>query len=123
MQRLRRQELDRGVCLVGPHRDDLVLGIGDLPAKGYASHGESWSLALALRMGAFELLRAEAGEAPVLILDDVFAELDARRRARLAEMVAAAQQVFITAAVPDDVPAGLDGQRFQVTAGVIEEAA
>lgn len=121
MQGLRRQELDRGVCLVGPHRDDLVLGIGELPAKGYASHGESWSLALALRMGAFEMLRAEEGESPVLVLDDVFAELDTRRRGRLAEMVHAAEQVFITAAVPDDIPPGLEGQRFRVVAGTVEE--
>lgn len=119
MQRMRAQELDRGVCLVGPHRDDLFLGIGELPAKGYASHGESWSLALALRMGAFELLRAETGETPVLILDDVFAELDSRRRSQLTEMVRGAQQVFITAAVAADLPEGLDGQRFHVSAGTI----
>lgn len=123
MQRLRPQELDRGVCLVGPHRDDLVLTLGDLPARGYASHGESWSLALALRLGAFGLLRAEDpdGETPVLILDDVFAELDTHRRARLAALVREAQQVFVTAAVPADVPAELDGQCFHVRAGVIGE--
>jgi len=122
MHLLRPQELDRGVCLVGPHRDDLVLRIGDLPARGYASHGESWSLALALRIGAFELLREDgpAGETPILILDDVFAELDMKRRARLASMVGEAQQVFITAAVPEDIPAELTGRRFRVTDGVVE---
>ena len=83
MRRRRNQEIERGVCLVGPHRDDLELTLGTGPAKGYASHGESWSLALALRLGAFELLRGEGSE-PVLILDDVFAELDARRRRALA---------------------------------------
>ena len=94
----RTAELDRGVCLVGPHRDELELRIGDLPARGYASHGESWSLALALRLAAYELLRAD-GEDPVLMLDDVFAELDAGRRERLAMLVGDAEQVLVTAAV------------------------
>jgi DNA replication and repair protein RecF len=114
----RSAELDRGVSLVGPHRDELVLGIGELPARGYASHGESWSLALALRLAAYELLRADGGE-PVLILDDVFAELDDDRRSRLAELVAPAEQVLITAAVPGDVPDGLVGSRFSVDAGQV----
>ena len=91
--------------LVGPHRDDLVLTLGRLPVKGYASHGESWSFALALRLASYELLRAD-GDDPVLILDDVFAELDTGRRAQLAELVAGAEQVLVTAAVPDDIPAG-----------------
>src|SRR5262249_34266005 len=94
----RGEELDRGISLVGPHRDALVLSIGPLPAKGYASQGESWSFALALRLGSFDLLRAD-GDDPVLILDDVFSELDSNRRARLAEMVAGAEQVLVTAAV------------------------
>lgn len=102
----RSKELDRGVCLVGPHRDDLELVLGDAPAKGFASHGESWSFALALRLGAFELLRTTGAE-PVLLLDDVFAELDRRRRTALAEVAAGAEQVLITAAVPEDVPAEL----------------
>jgi DNA replication and repair protein RecF len=109
----RASELDRGVCLVGPHRDELELSIGGLPARGYASHGESWSLALALRLASFELLR-EDREDPVLILDDVFAELDAGRRDRLAALVAGAEQVLITAAVPADVPDVLAGPRFTV---------
>ncbi|MCF6468188.1 DNA replication/repair protein RecF [Nonomuraea sp. MG754425] len=113
---VRQSELDRGVTLVGPHRDDLVLGLGDLPARGYASHGESWSFALALRLAAYDLLRAD-GSDPVLILDDVFAELDSQRRRRLAEMVAPAEQVLITAAVPDDVPGELAGGRFDVAEG------
>ncbi|MCP2340572.1 DNA replication/repair protein RecF [Actinomadura rupiterrae] len=112
----RKQELERGVSLVGPHRDELVLRLGDLPARGYASHGESWSFALALRLAAFDLLRAD-GDDPVLILDDVFAELDAGRRSRLAEMVAPAEQVLITAAVPADVPAELTGTTFAVADG------
>ncbi|MEU5761617.1 DNA replication/repair protein RecF [Nocardia sp. NPDC047648] len=102
----RPKELERGVCLVGPHRDELDLMLGDSPAKGFASHGESWSFALALRLGAFELLRATGAE-PVLLLDDVFAELDRRRRAALAAVAAGAEQVLITAAVPEDVPAEL----------------
>lgn len=109
----RRDELARGVSLIGPHRDEIQLGIGDLPAKGYASHGESWSLALALRLGSFELVRSD-GTQPVLILDDVFAELDATRRERLAEAILPAEQVLITAAVAGDVPARLAGRRFRV---------
>ena len=119
MTRLRTRELERGVCLVGPHRDDLELRLDDGPAKGYASHGESWSLALALRLGGFSLLRSD-GVDPVLILDDVFAELDTSRRARLTELVADADQVLITAAVPDDVPAALAGSRHLVSDGKIE---
>jgi DNA replication and repair protein RecF len=118
---VRASELDRGVCLVGPHRDELALSIGGLPARGYASHGESWSLALALRLASFALLR-EGREDPVLLLDDVFAELDAGRRDRLAGLVAGAEQVLITAAVPADVPAMLAGPRFNVSAGVISRA-
>jgi len=118
---VRASELDRGVCLVGPHRDELELSIRGLPARGYASHGESWSLALALRLASFALLR-EGGEDPVLILDDVFAELDAGRRERLAVLVASAEQVLITAAVPADIPGLLTGPRFHVEAGVISRA-
>jgi DNA replication and repair protein RecF len=114
----RSDELERGVSLVGPHRDDLVLGLGDLPAKGYASHGESWSFALALRLASYELLKADGGE-PVLILDDVFAELDTQRRDRLAELVAPAEQVLVTAAVGADVPAELSGARFDVGDGTV----
>jgi DNA replication and repair protein RecF len=114
----RRAELDRAVCLVGPHRDELELSIGGLPARGYASHGESWSMALALRLAAYQLLRA-GGEDPVLMLDDVFAELDGERRERLAELVADAEQVLVTVAVPQDVPAGLAGARFRVAEGKV----
>ena len=113
---VRASELDRGVCLAGPHRDELELSVRDLPARGYASHGESWSLALALRLASFDLLRS-GREDPVLILDDVFAELDAGRRNRLATLVADAEQVLITAAVPEDVPSILTGARFSVSAG------
>lgn len=115
----RAAELERGVSLVGPHRDDLELVLGDTPAKGYASHGESWSFALALRLGSYELLRGEAGGEPVLMLDDVFAELDKRRRARLAEVALGAEQVLVTAAVDEDVPAELAGARFTVAEGEV----
>ena len=118
----RRAELDRAVCLVGPHRDELELSIGGLPARGYASHGESWSMALALRLAAYQLIRA-AGEDPVLMLDDVFAELDSERRERLAELVADAEQVLVTVAVLQDVPGGLTGARFQVAEGKVTSAA
>ena len=114
------QEIERGQCLVGPHRDDVLLTLGGLPAKGYASHGESWSLALGLKLAAYELLRTDLGTDPVLILDDVFAELDAGRRERLAGLIADGEQVIITAAVPEDVPDSLAGQRFSVTKGAIE---
>ncbi|MFI6106155.1 DNA replication/repair protein RecF [Streptomyces sp. NPDC051310] len=116
---VRKQEIERGVTLVGPHRDDLVLKLGELPAKGYASHGESWSYALALRLASYDLLRAEGNE-PVLVLDDVFAELDARRRERLAELVAPGEQVLVTAAVDDDVPGVLAGARYAVAEGTVE---
>ncbi|MFD9570975.1 DNA replication/repair protein RecF [Streptomyces sp. NPDC059982] len=118
LSEVRKQEIERGVTLVGPHRDDVLLRLGDLPAKGYASHGESWSYALALRLASYELLRSEGAE-PVLILDDVFAELDARRRERLAELVAPAEQVLVTAAVDDDVPGVLTGIRFAVSGGEV----
>ncbi|GAA4611246.1 DNA replication/repair protein RecF [Saccharopolyspora hordei] len=118
LERVRPQEIERGVSLVGPHRDDLELLLGDLPAKGYASHGESWSFVLALRLASYHLL-TEDGAEPVLVLDDVFAELDRRRRARLAELVAGAEQVLVTAAVAEDVPPELTGARFDVREGEV----
>jgi DNA replication and repair protein RecF len=121
----RPQELERGVSLVGPHRDDLQLTLGPFPAKGFASHGESWSLALALRLASYELLRADGGPdgdgEPVLVLDDVFAELDVGRRDRLAALVAGAEQVLVTAAVPQDVPEALEGARVDVMAGEVRK--
>ncbi|KQT75213.1 DNA replication/repair protein RecF [Microbacterium sp. Leaf436] len=118
----RSAELERGLTLVGPHRDDLVLEVRGLPVKGYASHGESWSIALALRLASAELLRAESrlGD-PVLILDDVFAELDAGRRARLAEFAAGYEQVIVTSAVEEDVPPELRAHVVRVEAGQIRE--
>ena len=116
--RVRPQEVERGVCLVGPHRDELDLTLGDNPAKGYASHGESWSFALALRLGAYDLLRDDGAE-PVLVLDDVFAELDRRRRQQLAKVAANAEQVLVTAAVAEDVPEELAGARYEVGDGEV----
>jgi DNA replication and repair protein RecF len=118
LERVRPQEVDRGVTLVGPHRDELLLTVHNRPARGYASHGESWSLALALKLASFELLRDEERE-PVLLLDDVFAELDADRRSRLAHLVAPAEQVLVTAAVAADVPTELAGPRFAVADGQV----
>jgi DNA replication and repair protein RecF len=114
----RRRELERGITLIGPHRDDVLLTVNGLPARGYASHGESWSLALALRLGAVELLRHSlpTGD-PIVILDDVFAELDERRRVRLAERVARYEQVLVTAAVEADIPEGLQGHVTRIRAG------
>lgn len=109
----RNAELERGVCLVGPHRDDLELRLGDQPAKGFASHGESWSFAIALRLAAYELLRDDGSE-PVLLLDDVFAELDAARRRALAAVAESAEQVLVTAAVLEDIPAGWDARRVHI---------
>lgn len=122
MIRLRPRELERGLCLVGPHRDDLTLTLAGLPVKGYASHGESWSVALALRLASFGLLRDDPdweGGDPILVLDDVFAELDARRRRKLSTLVAGAEQVLLTAAVVEDVPEELDGARFDVMGGEV----
>ena len=114
------QEIERGVSLIGPHRDDLDLHIGDFPAKGYASHGESWSMAISLRIGSFNLLKSE-GSSPILILDDVFAELDTSRRLQLMSATQLAEQTFITAAVESDLPAELLTQKFYVTPGVVKK--
>ena len=114
LARRRGAELERGMCLVGPHRDDLELRLGEQPAKGFASHGESWSVALALRLASYELLRAEGSE-PVLILDDVFAELDNARRRALAGVAATAEQVLVTAAVGEDIPEDWDATRIPIT--------
>jgi len=114
------QEIERGVSLIGPHRDDLHLQIGDFPAKGYASHGESWSMAISLRIGSFNLLKSE-GSSPILILDDVFAELDTSRRIQLMSATQLAEQTFITAAVESDLPAELLTQKFYVTPGVVKK--
>jgi len=115
----RQAEIDRGITLVGPHRDDVILTLGPLPAKGYASHGESWSFALGLKLAAYQLLRRDLGEDPVLVLDDVFAELDVERRERLATLVADCEQVLVTAAVGADVPEALrtSGRTYAVTLG------
>ena len=125
LELVRANEVERGVTLVGPHRDDVVLTLGDLPAKGYASHGESWSFALGLRLAAYRLLRHDLGEDPVLILDDVFAELDVGRRERLAALVADCEQVLITAAVAQDVPTVLRdlGTTYAVSLGSVGEPA
>jgi DNA replication and repair protein RecF len=122
--RLRRSELDRAITLVGPHRDDLVLELNGLPARGYASHGESWSFALALKLASATLLRRESTTGdPVLMLDDVFAELDESRRQRLAAAVADFEQVLITAAVLGDVPGALTGNTVRISRGTILEGA
>ena len=122
---VRDQEVERGVCLVGPHRDDLYFTLGELPAKGYASHGESWSFALGLKLGAYQLLRSDLGEDPVLVLDDVFAELDSGRRDRLAHLVEDCEQVLITAAVGVDVPEVLQerGTTYAVALGEVARVA
>lgn len=120
MERRQRDELDRGVTLMGPHRDELLLGLGGMPAKGFASHGESWSIALGLRLAGLEVLRAD-GDDPVLILDDVFAELDTARRRRLTDRVVHGTQVLITAAVGEDVPEELAGRRVLVTKGAVTD--
>ena len=125
LERRRGDELDRGISLVGPHRDELRLTLGSgesrLPVKGYASHGESWSFALALRLASYDLLRSE-GDDPILVLDDVFAELDSERRHQLADLVSGAEQVLVTAAVSDDVPAALAGSRYDVGEGAVTRA-
>ncbi|AEB47979.1 MULTISPECIES: DNA replication/repair protein RecF [Micromonospora] len=121
LEEQRSAEIERGTTLVGPHRDDLTLNLGPLPAKGYASHGESWSYALALRLAGYDLLRNDGIE-PVLVLDDVFAELDAGRRDRLADLVGGASQLLVTCAVADDVPDALRGARYEVSEGTVRRA-
>ncbi|PRB75112.1 DNA replication/repair protein RecF [Arthrobacter sp. MYb214] len=121
----RSREVDRGISLFGPHRDDLTLILGPTPAKGYASHGETWSFALALRLAAYRVFGDDdprPGSGPILILDDVFAELDTTRRDRLAHIVAGAEQVLVTAAVVEDVPEALKGHFFQVSPGQVVDA-
>ena len=121
-QEVLKQELDRGASLIGPHRDDLHLQLGDFPAKGYASHGESWSMAIALRIGSYTLLKSEGGD-PVLILDDIFAELDTPRRQQLTAVTQLAEQTIITTAVESDLPAELLSAKFYVTPGVVSKEA
>jgi DNA replication and repair protein RecF len=120
---VRPKELERAITLVGPHRDDLQLNLGSLPAKGYASHGESWSYALSLKLASLEILKAESklGD-PILILDDVFAELDKDRREKLSDLVQQNEQVLITAAVIEDVPENLLANKFQVDSGKVFHA-
>jgi DNA replication and repair protein RecF len=120
----RRRELERGISLVGPHRDELELILGTAPAKGYASHGETWSMCLSLRLASYYVMLDDArtgGSAPILILDDVFAELDVQRRRKLAAIVSGAEQVLVTAAVEDDIPVELAGRRVKVIPGGIDE--
>jgi DNA replication and repair protein RecF len=120
---LRRAEMERGVTLIGPHRDDLSLRLGLSPVKGYASQGESWSYALALRIGSYRLLAEEGlglGSEPILILDDVFAELDSLRREALMELIESTEQVFVTAAVEDNLPNEFSDRRFYVRDGRCE---
>jgi len=122
LDKVARAERDRGITLVGPHRDDVLFRLNELPAKGYASHGESWSFALALKLACAELLRSDSVSGdPIVILDDVFAELDQRRRGRLADAVKGYQQVLITAAVYDDVPPELTSHTVRISAGTIVE--
>ncbi|RAM38191.1 DNA replication/repair protein RecF [Arthrobacter globiformis] len=120
----RRKERERGISLVGPHRDELELVLGQAPAKGYASHGETWSMCLSLRLASYYVMLDDArtgGSAPILILDDVFAELDVQRRRKLAAIVAGAEQVLVTAAVDADIPDELSGRRVKVIPGGIDE--
>jgi len=114
------QERERGISLIGPHRDDLLLNLGDHPVKGYASHGESWSIALALRLASYQLF-IEDGDKPILILDDVFSELDENRREKLIEISQSAEQTFITVAVENDLPKSIKGAKFKVTTGKVAE--
>jgi DNA replication and repair protein RecF len=120
----RRKELERGISLVGPHRDELELVLGEAPAKGYASHGETWSMCLSLRLASYYVMLEDSrtgGSAPILILDDVFAELDVQRRRKLAAIVSGAEQVLVTAAVDADIPEELSGRRVKVIPGGIDE--
>jgi DNA replication and repair protein RecF len=120
MAAIKNQEIERGLTLVGPHRDDLLLHLGDHLVKGYASHGESWSIALSLKLASYQLLK-NAGESPVLILDDVFSELDEERRDQLVALAQDAEQTFVTVAVGSDLPVGLTGTTYFVKAGSVRK--
>lgn len=122
LERARAQERARGITVIGPHRDDLVLSLGPYPVRGFASQGECWSLALALRLACITVL-SSGGESPVVILDDVFAELDSGRRTQLQEFLADVDQVFITAAVEEDLPARLNADRMDVSNGTVTRRA
>ena len=119
MSEIRGQELDRGLTLIGPHRDDLLLHLGQHLVKGYASHGESWSIALSLKLAAYELLLDE-GTKPILILDDVFSELDEERRYQLIALAQSAEQTFITISVEGDLPKDLFGTTYYVKNGNVK---
>jgi DNA replication and repair protein RecF len=120
LQEVQYQEIERGITLVGPHRDDLILQLGDFPTKGYASHGESWSFAISLKIGALELLKSQ-GLDPILILDDVFSELDTNRRTKLVQATKLAEQTIVTAAVEEDLPTNLDDQRYYISNGKVSK--
>jgi DNA replication and repair protein RecF len=112
------QERERGISLVGPHRDDVLLNLGDHPVKGFASHGESWSIALSLKLASYQLLKSD-GDNPILILDDVFSELDQSRRDRIAKLTSSSEQTFITVAVENDLPDEIAGRRYLVANGEV----
>jgi DNA replication and repair protein RecF len=114
------QERERGISLVGPHRDDLLLNLGEHPVKGFASHGESWSIALSLRLASYQLLKSD-GDNPILILDDVFSELDQSRRERLVKLTETTEQTLITVAVENDLPKGLSGKKYEVISGKVNQ--
>jgi len=114
------QERERGISLVGPHRDDLLLNLGEHPVKGFASHGESWSIALSLRLASYQLLKGD-GDKPILILDDVFSELVQSRRERLVKLTETTEQTLITVAVENDLPKGLSGKKYEVIAGKVNQ--
>ena len=116
----RGAEIERGLTLTGPHRDDFVLALGDHLVKGYASHGESWSIALSLKLATYNLLKTD-GLSPILILDDVFSELDEDRRERLAQIAQSAEQTLITVAVENDLPKSITGTRYLVKSGVVSK--
>ncbi|NDE48464.1 MAG: DNA replication and repair protein RecF, partial [Actinobacteria bacterium] len=114
------QERERGISLVGPHRDDLLLNLGEHPVKGFASHGESWSIALSMRLASYQLLKSD-GDKPILILDDVFSELDQSRRERLVKLTETTEQTLITVAVENDLPKGLSGKKYEVISGKVNQ--
>ena len=122
MRITRAAEIERGLTLTGSHRDDLLLNLGDHLVKGYASHGESWSIALSLKLATYQLL-AKDGLKPILILDDVFSELDEERRAHLIKLAKSAEQTFITVAVENDLPKDLVGSRYLVKSGQVSKIA
>ncbi len=118
------EEVARGFSLVGPHRDDFRLLVGEVHQRTYGSQGEQRCLAIALRLGLVEIVKKAAGESPILILDDIFSELDQSRRRGLLDVLGFEGQFLLTTPEREEIPAGLleKAQLVQIHKGKIISA-